>query len=297
MSLLPFETCRQRIARAEAHCKTLATLWNEAIEEGDLYSTRLDIQDDGTGSIWIAPRFERGLPDVFSLEFGEFLYQLRSALDACVYAAAVVESGQDPPPNEEDLEFPICDSAAKFKKASWKIRPLAKKRRDIIESVQPYNAPSLDNNLLVMNPHRALAILNDWARKDRHRRLHIVGGWASSANPQLWLPRGVELEYMMVTYDGLLEHDSEIASFKLRGYVPGAEPKVQANPDVFVDIAVDEPPPMCADNDTLGERTKWMIIYVRAIVREIEASFSEYPPRVADIDDVASHSSHETPLQ
>jgi hypothetical protein len=278
MPLLPFETCRQRIARAQVHSKALADLWNEAVSEDDLYSTRLNIEDDGTGGLWIEPRFQRGLPESFSLEFGEFLYQLRSALDACVYAAAIVDSGRDPPPDEEYLEFPICASPAAFKKASRKIGPLAEERRGIIESVQPYNAPSLDDSLLVMNPHRTLAILNDWARKDRHRRLHIVGGWASNANPQLWLPPGVELEYMRVTYDGLLEHESKIASFKLRGYVPGAESKVKANPDLFLDIAIDESPSMCADNDTLAERTKWMILYVREIVREIEASFSKYPP-------------------
>ncbi|MCJ7509394.1 MAG: hypothetical protein MUP14_00695 [Dehalococcoidia bacterium] len=295
MPLLPFETCRHRIARAEAHHEAFAALWNEAISEGDLYSTCLNIQDDGTGSIWIAPRFEGGLPDAFSLEFGEFLYQLRSALDACVYAAAIVDSRQDPPPDDEHLEFPICASRASFKNASRKIRPLAEERRRIIESVQPYNAPPLDNNLLVLNPHRTLAILNDWARKDRHRKLHIVGGWASNANPQLRLPDGVELEYMMVVNDGLLEHDSEIASFKVRRYVPGSEPKIQANPDLFIDIAIDEPPPMCADNDTLDGRTKSMIVWVKATVREIEASFSEYPPRVTRID--AASSIHRQPLQ
>jgi len=296
MPLLPFETCRQRIARAQAHSKTLADLWNESVSEGDLYSTRLNIEDDGTGSLWIEPRFQQGLPESFSLEFGEFLYQLRSALDACVYAAAIIDSGQDPPPDEEHLEFPICSSPARFKQASRKIGPLAEERRRIIESVQPYNAPTLDNELLVLNPHRAFAILNDWARKDRHRKLHIVGGWASSAAPKLWLPPGVDVEYIMVTYDGLLEHNSEIASFKLTGYVAGTEPRVEANPDVFIDIAIDESPPMCADNDTLAERTRWMITYVRTIVREIESSFSKYPPLVT-IRKTAPHPIHETPLQ
>ena len=87
----------------------------------------------------------------------------------------------------------------------------------------------------------------------------------------------------MVVNDGLLEHRSEIASFKLRGYVPGSKPKVQANPDVFIDVVIDESPPPCADNDTLDGRVRSMLVWVKATVREIEESFSEYPPRVSGV--------------
>jgi hypothetical protein len=231
MPLLPFETCRERIERAKTHRKAFADTWNEISTEGEPYNTVLHIEDDGTGGIWIEPWYER-LPTSLSLDLGEFLYQLRSTLDACIYAAAIVESGQDPPPKEQNLEFPICACPDDFKKARWKIAPLKKKRRDIIESVQPYKAPpDLQPDLQVLNIHRTFAMLNDWARKDRHRRLHVVGGWASNASPKLYLPDGIELEWIMVAYDGLLEHESKIATFKLRGFTPGA--KVKANPDVL----------------------------------------------------------------
>ena len=270
MPLLQFETCRKRIERAKAHSKTFAELWNELSEE-DPYSTFVNVDDDGAGRIWISPRYERGLPDVFSLELGEMLYQFRSALDSCVYAAAIVESGQEPPPKEENLEFPICDSPAKFKKATWKIAPLTKKRRDIIESVQPYKTPpDLRPEFRVFNINRTLAILNDWARKDRHRQLRVVGSWVSSARPKVRLPAGVELVFMGVTGDGFLEHESEIASFQLAGWVRGMT--IEANPDVFIDVAVNDDPPPCADNDTLSERIVAMTIWVNAIVEEIEKS-------------------------
>lgn len=272
MPLLPFETCRKRIERAKAHSKTFAKLWSELIKE-DPYDTIVSVDDDGAGGIWIEPRYEGGLPDVFSLELGEMLYQLRSALDSCVYAAAIVETGQDPPPQEKNLEFPICDCPADFKKASWKIAPLTDKRLDIIESVQPYNAPDLEPELRVFNINRTLAILNDWARKDRHRQLRVVGSWASSANPKVRLPAGVELVSIEVIGDGFLEHECKIASFQLAGWVAGM--KIEANPDVFIDVAVNDVPPPCADNDTLSERTKAMTIWIDAIIKEIERSLMD----------------------
>jgi len=90
---------------------------------------------------------KRGLSDAY----GEMLYQLRAALDGSVYQAAIIESGQDPPPNENRLEFPICVSAAEFHKSAWKIAPLSKQCRDFIESIQPYNAPELAAPLVVLN--------------------------------------------------------------------------------------------------------------------------------------------------
>jgi hypothetical protein len=150
------------------------------------------------------------------------------------------------------------------------MRPLTKKRRDIIESVQPYNAPALAEEYRVFNFNRTLAILNDWARKDRHRKLHIVGSWASNANPKVRLPDGVRLISLTARGDGFLEHESEIASFQLGGFVPGM--KIEANPDVFVDVAVNEVPPPCADNDTLSNRVRAMVIATGAIVRAIEDS-------------------------
>jgi hypothetical protein len=38
-----------------------------------------------------------------SIEFGEMFYQLRAALDACVYESACLETGQTPPPDEAKL--------------------------------------------------------------------------------------------------------------------------------------------------------------------------------------------------
>ena len=44
------------------------------------------------------------------LILGEFPYELRAALDNALYAVAIIDSGQNPPPNASQLEWPICST-------------------------------------------------------------------------------------------------------------------------------------------------------------------------------------------
>jgi hypothetical protein len=267
--LSAFKGCWDRIWRAESHRKAFAEGWRRFLED-EPYSSSLKINDDGTGSIYVFLRHGR-FPDDFAFLLGEFLYQLRAALDSAVYAAAVQQTGQDPPPNEEHLEFPIRPSEERFHEAGWHLKPLTDDLRAIVESVQPYKAPELTADEMVYNFNRALGILNDWARIDRHRRLHVLGSWASNANPMFRLPPGCGIGFLRVVNDGLLEHEDELASFGLVGFVPGMD--VQANPNLTIDVTVDERPHPCADNDTLGLRMEAMLRAVRYAVGKLEASF------------------------
>lgn len=271
MPLREFEGCRQRIARAEAHYRAFTEFWSSFIED-EPYSIIVQIRDNGWGGIWVEPRYQ-SLPPTLALELGETLYQLRAALDSCVYGAAIIETGQPIPPNPQHLEFPICYAPGDFPGSIWKIRPLSDKRRGIIESVQPYNTPALASDLVVFNFNRALGILNDWARKDRHRRLHIVGSWASRGTADLNLPAGVRAIWVSDPTTGFLEYSSKVISFRLDGFTPGME--VHVDTDVTVEVGVDEEPERCAGNDTLDNRVRAMNAAVRVVVKSIEDSFIE----------------------
>jgi hypothetical protein len=230
---------------------------------------------DGKGDIRVVPNYGRLLPNRIALHIGEALYQLRAALDSCIYDAAILETRKNPPPDENRLEFPICDSAGDFDGKAFRLGPLAQKHRDFIESVQPYKAPEILKNIppktWLANINRNLGILNDWARKDRHRRLHIIGGWAAEVSPRLVYPHGVHVSSLEVVGSGFLEHEDKVATFRLDGFRPGM--KIDCNLGLGVDIALDEPPPPCAGNDTLGNRLTAMEISVRLIVRYFENSF------------------------
>jgi len=268
MPLLPFEGCWKRIERAHTHRITFAKLWDSFIKE-DMYTPSVYMYPDGAGSIRVSPIYN-SLPDAFPLELGEMLYHLRAALDGSIYAAAVVETKQNPPPDEEHLEFPICTDRRHFEKSGRKIAPLSDELKAFIKSVQPCYTPPLKEGEEVFNINRCLGILNDWARMDRHRQLHVIGSWASNISPMLRLPPGVTPRDINVFEGGLLEHNNEIATFRLDGYVPGM--KIEANPNLSIDVTVHEVPAPCADNDTLGNRLIAMDVVVRAIIGKLEGT-------------------------
>src|SRR3990170_2937722 len=255
MPLRQFQDCRDRIDRAHLHFENFGNLWSDFVKD-EPYTTYVSVDPDGTGRIEIEPTYDP-MPSVFSLELGEGLYQLRAALDASIRACAIIETGQEPPPKEEELEFPITFNRQAFDDSTWKIAPLSDYRRWMIETIQPYNiVKGLRPDYLVLSPHRSMALLNNWARIDRHRRLHLTGSWASNRNPMLHLPEGTSIAYMTVNPDGFLEHEYQIAEFHLDGWVSGM--KLQANPNLAIDIALREDPPPAADNDTLDNRLKMM---------------------------------------
>jgi hypothetical protein len=262
-----FQACRDRIERATAHREALRQLWDDWAEE-DPYGLSIDVQDDGTGIFSVEPR-NYPMPHDWALELGEILYHLRAALDGAIYQSAIIESGQNPPPKPNHLEFPIYTSPSEFSKyADRKIGSISAKCREFIESVQPFHTPDLQPELMVRNVNRNLRIINDWARKDRHRTLHVVGAWASRAKPQLRLPSGATLQHLHITGDGFLDDRREIARFAIEGYVRGM--KVEGNPDLMIDVAVNEEPKPVAENDTLGNRLTGMIQTTGIIILAME---------------------------
>ena len=228
------------------------------------------MKDDGTGSITV----EVADPSVMlkiSLEFGEFLYQLRAALDGVIYEGAVLQSGANPPPYERALQFPICSNPPEFHKARKSISPLSDECRSFLESIQPYNAPTLPKDAMIDDPARCLGILGELARKDRHRRLHAVGLLPITARPQFNLPAVMQLGYLTVRKGFVLENDGEIATFRILGY--RTDTQAQVNPNLTFQIAIMEAPPQCAENDTFNERTRSMLVVTDMIVNWFEAYF------------------------
>ena len=273
MALKEFADCWRRYHRANAHYTAIAEQWRQLIEE-EPYETSLKVDDDGSGRIAIYATYEP-LPEIFGLELGEMLYQLRAALDHVIYATAVRETGQDPPPDHDVLEFPITMSPDAFQRAAWKIAPLSEEFRPLIEWVQPYNADKVPEPGNVLNT--SLGLLHEWARIDRHRRLHVIGSWAAEAKPKLRLPEGVRVVNMEVGEAGFLNVDRDIATFKLEGWRPGM--KVEGNPDVMISIAVNEPPYPDAAAPDLAQRCGPMLSAMESLIRVFEDGLTKRPPK------------------
>lgn len=262
-SLMKLEKPRARLARARTHQARFGEIWSGFLDQDEPYSPSVHIDDHGEGAIYVYPA---ELPDELSLVFGEMLYQLRAALDSLVYEVAIIDSGKDPPPNAKNLEFPIRRSEASFKSVAGKIAPLSEQHRAMIESIQPYHA-EYPNEAMQMIAG-ALERLNDWARVDRHRGMHAVASWGSNRNPLFNLPPGCSLEWLLVTPDGLLENEGEVARFKLAGW--NREMEFEANPNFMIDITVDNAPPPANDKDTLSQRTQVLIASVHVTIEQFE---------------------------
>jgi hypothetical protein len=92
--MVKFQDSRDRIDRAQAHRGVFSDGWKALLKRSS-QKPIIQVDQDGTGSIRVEPP---PLPISLSLELGEMMYQLRAALDACIYRAAVLDSGKDPPP-------------------------------------------------------------------------------------------------------------------------------------------------------------------------------------------------------
>lgn len=249
-----------------AHNEELAHLWN-SIPNEELCSFSPRIDPNGTGqirAIGVKP-----IPSEFSLRLGEMLYQLRSALDACIYQATVYATQSDPPPKETSLEFPITNDAKEFLQlAKRRLWGLPQNLKDAIERMQPYNTPQMPPEQMVSSINRCLGILNDLSRKDRHRRLHVVGSLPLTFEPLFSLPKGISVVDVQTKTDGLLEEQAEIATFRLIGFRSGM--KIKVNPNMSTNIGCSEPPPACHANDTFAQRLTEIIKTVNSVVVAFE---------------------------
>jgi hypothetical protein len=234
----PFQNCWDRVDRAEVHRQSLINRWN-AFDTTQAYASRPEVDSDGTGRFFLEP-VKRDWVLPFSLELGEMLYQLRSALDSCVYDAAALKFGSDPPPNAQQWQLPITSDPADFKEAIRRMKDIPPDIAAIIERVQGYSGLACRFDGKQFDLGTMLVALNNWARIDRHRKLHLVGTALTGGSLVIGYPIEMGIEYCHFVGSDILENQSEIARFKISNFVPGATLHFQ--PKFALEIMVDEVP-------------------------------------------------------
>jgi len=105
-------------------------------------------------------------PERWSVLLGDFLANLRDALDHALWDAVNHHSG--PPAKPTLIHFPICVTENAFTKVAQKMEPLvAPEVWDVIRRVQPFHLSEHAHK----NP---LAALHWLSNRDKHRALHIL---------------------------------------------------------------------------------------------------------------------------
>ncbi|MEV4129355.1 hypothetical protein [Nocardia sp. NPDC049707] len=130
----------------------------------------IDVIRGETSTTWVfVVRTVIPMPVRLSVLFGEWLYELRAALDGIVYYLAVRDSGQSPPPAERSIYFPTFVDAAKYDDPNHrgKLKALSDETFALLRHVQPFNAePDHRSNMLWW--------IEELARIDRHRQGHAL---------------------------------------------------------------------------------------------------------------------------
>ncbi len=164
----------KRIDRAGFHLKSFQTEW-ERVANPNSYEFVTEPNSDWTaGSLQARAKGSR--ENTLALELGEFFYNMRAALDSTMYQTAIFLEHPNPPTKADSLEFPICNTEERFKKASMDKRGFPAEIVDWITAIQPYNAPNTtDPSTRELMRH--LLLLHDCARKDRHRLPHVVAAF------------------------------------------------------------------------------------------------------------------------
>ncbi len=162
--------------RAGEHSAEMACIWNEFLKPHP-FEFVLQRVSDKTYELQVLQR--SALPTRMSVLFGEWLYNLRSALDYVIWAAAVHTSRQYPPPGEGSLQYPIYDDETAWKRNLYRLAPLADHHREMLHTMQPFGS-DLDANFL--------GWLNRLARVDRHRTMAVSTARVAQAEPVLAAP-------------------------------------------------------------------------------------------------------------
>src|SRR5699024_1049536 len=192
-----------RLERCKDHFKSFGTTWAEHLDSQP-HSPKVEVDKDGNGRLMLIRHREP--PLVLSLFLGEFLYELRAALDNALYAAAILDPGRNPPPKAESLEWPIWHTEKAWKNhRNRRLSALSQELQEDLYSIQPFKAEYPAWN--------CLAILNDMARTDRHRAVHFVTSFASDG----WMSHDKQLVTDLEVLPGPVRPDGTIATFKWLG--------------------------------------------------------------------------------
>lgn len=171
-------------------------------------------------------------PPALSVLFGEWLYNLRAALDGLFYELVAYDTASDPPPNAGRLSYPMTTSPASFHERIPSA--LSERMRELIEATQPYH--STGGHL-----GSALWWINELARLDRHRRGRSLFWRVIDLNIQV-SSSAIDPSRTRVCdqLDAFIRNDKqlELARIAIR---PGFTPEVDDGIDVSWTIQFDVP--------------------------------------------------------
>lgn len=264
-----FEDSWKRIERSRMHAEAL---WNEfgRLFPKDGYTLTSEQEDEGTwtlNAVFNAPPGD----NCIALELGEFVYQLRAALDAAVWKAVWILDGAEPPANASNLEFPIYPNQGKFDNAGIHKFNFPQELRDWLATIQPYSTDKpLGDPDCGLNV--TLTALHDCARKDRHRRLHVFACVGEAVSTE-FIPASADCSviWMQDVKADFLKGKNTFLRFRVAG--SGPQFKIKLATSLKIDIAVEDIP--IWPGGSFGEELKRFGLATEYVINRFDSVFAK----------------------
>jgi hypothetical protein len=221
------EVLRDRIRRASEIRTSIGMEWTDYLARNPRRFTLIPAE---SASHWtLVVNTVEPMPVRLSTLFGEWLYLLRAALDGTAYHLGVRDSGQNPPPNERSIYFPIKTDPAKYDSQGHReaLKALSDPTFADLRTVQPFNAqPDHKSN--------ALWWIEELARIDRHRRGHALAAHIVKVRVGLQTPLTLVRNYLPqpATARVPIDESAPMPILDLQAPVDFDEPTVRQHMDI-----------------------------------------------------------------
>jgi hypothetical protein len=219
-----FAAAWARVDRSGKLAEEMAGLWNGYISRHPFTPS---LTGEGNGVYILRVWQDEPPPAELAVATGEWLYNVRSALDYVVWATAAHETGAIPPPDEAQLQYPIYDTEDAWTRNLYRLKHLAEHHRSMLKIMQPFNS-DLDANYL--------GWINRLARIDRHRHLNHMTAYLVEVEPVFAVPDGctITLEWgERVLHEG----KADVARIVVTPWQKGME--IDVNPRIGVDPEIE----------------------------------------------------------
>ncbi|WP_433530598.1 hypothetical protein ACQPYA_00100 [Micromonospora sp. CA-263727] len=174
-----------RLDRVSVKRQEFAQCWARYIS---VHPWDIDVRNVNPCTLEILAVMREPAPVELALIFSEWLAALRASLDNAIYALAAATTGQNPPPQAERIQYPICSTPTEFKSQAKRLTMLSRHIIEALEKSQPYQSPwGPESNLTWW--------VNELARKDRHRVLHVGLGRVDEHRIRVAPPSGVTVQF------------------------------------------------------------------------------------------------------
>ena len=262
-----FEDSWRRIDRAISHARVISQQWPALLDT----TAQPKIVQHSVDKYAVQVKVKKENQNDFALEVGEYFYQLRAALDSVAFRTVVLETGYDPPPRENSIEFPIYTKPDRFENCPLitltKFPPIIK---EWIRSVQPYSYPKAsDPDIQEMG--RLLEVLHDCARKDRHRKLHMIVAGISKLKTRFETSPNVRISNVQPVPIDFFGDEVDFLTFDAVITDRSLDTHVKLHTDMTVDLGMMEFPNQIGQ-DLMNELERVMIA-ARHVVQVFEDGY------------------------